>query len=253
MRSVLNIHWKDWYWSWNSNTVATWCEELIPLKRPWCWERLRAGEGDDRGWSGWMALPTRWTWVWVDSGSWWWTGRPGMLWFMGSQRVEHDWATELNWTESLFIELLWTCYPFWDKKLVRLGRKMKLKSWDHEDIKELVKERIVILSDLVREEWEKEIFSYFIFFSFIYLFSLQYCIGFAIHWHESAMGVHVFPILNPPPTSVPIPSLWFIPCTIREHPVSCIEPWLAIRFTYDNLHVSMPFSHIITPLFTFCP
>ena len=166
---------------------------------------------------------------------------------MGSQRVEHDWATELDWTESLFIELLWTCYPFWDKKLVRLGRKMKLKSWDHEDIKELVKERIVILSDLVREEWEKEIFSYFIFFSFMYLFSLQYCIGFAIHWHESAMGVHVFPILNPPPTSVPIPSLWFIPCTIREHPVSCIEPWLAIRFTYDNLHVSMPFSHIILP------
>ena len=194
-----------------------------------------------------MALPTRWTWVWVDSGSWWWTGRPGMLWFMGSQRVEHDWATELDWTESLFIELLWTCYPFWDKKLVRLGRKMKLKSWDHEDIKELVKERIVILSDLVREEWEKEIFSYFIFFSFMYLFSLQYCIGFAIHWHESAMGVHVFPILNPPPTSVPIPSLWFIPCTIREYPVSCIEPWLAIRFTYDNLHVSMPFSHIILP------
>ena len=194
-----------------------------------------------------MALPTQWTWVWVDSGSWWWTGRPGMLWFMGSQRVEHDWATELDWTESLFIELLWTCYPFWDKKLVRLGRKMKLKSWDHEDIKELVKERIVILSDLVREEWEKEIFSYFIFFSFMYLFSLQYCIGFAIHWHESAMGVHVFPILNPPPTSVPIPSLWFIPCTIREHPVSCIEPWLAIRFTYDNLHVSMPFSHIILP------
>ena len=190
-----------------------------------------------------MALPTRWTWVWVDSGSWWWTGRPGMLWFMGSQRVEHDWATELNWTESPFIELLWTCYPFWDKKLVRLGRKMKLESWDHEDIKELVKERRVILSDLVREEWEKEIFSYFIFFSFIYLFSLQYCIGFA----ESAMGVHVFPILNPPPTSLPIPSLWFIPCTIREHPVSCIEPWLAIHFTYDNLHVSMPFSHIILP------
>ena len=55
--------------------------------------------GDGRGWDGWMALPTQWTWVWVDSGSWWWTGRPGMLWFMGSQRVGHDWATELNWTE----------------------------------------------------------------------------------------------------------------------------------------------------------
>ena len=69
------------------------------LKRPWCWERLRAGgEGDDRGWDGWMASPTQWTLVWVDFGSWWWTGRPGVLWFMGSQRVGHDRATELNWT-----------------------------------------------------------------------------------------------------------------------------------------------------------
>ena len=66
-------------------------------KGPWCWERLGAGrEGDDRGWNGWMASPTRWTWVWVISGSWWWTGRPGVLRFMGSQRVGHDWATELT-------------------------------------------------------------------------------------------------------------------------------------------------------------
>ena len=57
------------------------------------------GEGDDRGWDGLMASPTQWTWVWVDSGSWWWTGRPGVLWFMGSQRVGYNWATELNWTE----------------------------------------------------------------------------------------------------------------------------------------------------------
>ena len=69
------------------------------LERLWCWERLGAGgEGDDRGWGGWMASLTRWTWVWVNSGSWWWTGRPGVLWFMGLQRVGHDWATELNWT-----------------------------------------------------------------------------------------------------------------------------------------------------------
>ena len=55
------------------------------------------GEGDDRRWDGWMASPTRWTWVWVNSGSWWWTGRPGVLRFMGWQRVRHNWATELNW------------------------------------------------------------------------------------------------------------------------------------------------------------
>ena len=97
------VHWKDWCWSWNSNTLATWCEELTHWKRPWCWEGLRAGgEGDDRGWDGWMASPTRWMWVWVNSGSWWWTGRPGMLRFTGSQRVGHDWATELNWTELLW-------------------------------------------------------------------------------------------------------------------------------------------------------
>ena len=101
LRSVLNVHWKDWYWSWNYNSLATWCEELTHWKRPWCWERLRAGgEGDDRGWDGWMVLPTQWRWVWVNSGSWWWTGMPGMLWPMGSQEVGHDWATEPNWTES---------------------------------------------------------------------------------------------------------------------------------------------------------
>ena len=67
----------------------------------WYWEGLGAGgEGDDRGWDGWMALLTQWTWVWVNSGSWWWTGRPGVLRFMGSQRVGQDWETELNWTET---------------------------------------------------------------------------------------------------------------------------------------------------------
>ena len=90
----------DWFWSWNFNTLATWCEELTHLKRPWCWKRLKAGgEGEDRGWDGWMASLARWTWVWVDSGSWWWTGRPGVLQFMGSQSVGHNWATELNWIE----------------------------------------------------------------------------------------------------------------------------------------------------------
>ena len=74
-------------------------EELTHLKRPWCWERLRAGrEGDNGGWDVWMTSPTRWTWVWVSSGSGWWTGRPGMPQSMGSQRAGHDWATELKGT-----------------------------------------------------------------------------------------------------------------------------------------------------------
>ena len=80
------------------NTLAIWCEELTPWKRPWCWERLKAGgEGNDRGWDGWMASLTWWTWVWVSSGSWWWTGKPGVLQSMGLQRVWHDWVTELKW------------------------------------------------------------------------------------------------------------------------------------------------------------
>ena len=95
INSVVIIHWKDWCWSWNSNTLATWCEELTHWKRPWCWERLKVGgEGDDRGCDGWMASLARWTWVWVGSRNWWWTGKPGMLQSIGLQRVRHDWATE---------------------------------------------------------------------------------------------------------------------------------------------------------------
>ena len=91
-------------WSWSSNTLATWCKELTHLKRPWWWERLRAGgEGIDRGW---MASLTQWTWVWVNSWSWWWTGRRGVLRFMGLQRVRDDWVTELNWTSVTKLQTL---------------------------------------------------------------------------------------------------------------------------------------------------
>ena len=97
----MGVHWKNWCWSWNSNTLAMGCEELTHLKRPWCWERLRAGgEGDDQRWDGWMVSPTQWSWVGVNSRSWRWTGRPGVLQSMGWQRVGHDWATEPNWTEE---------------------------------------------------------------------------------------------------------------------------------------------------------
>ena len=86
----------DWCWSWNSNTLATWCEELAHWIRPWCWERLKAeGEGDDRGWDGWMASLTPWTWVWASSSSWWWTRKPDMLQAMGLQRIGHSWMIEL--------------------------------------------------------------------------------------------------------------------------------------------------------------
>ena len=88
-------------WSWNSNTLATWGEELSHWKRPRCWERLKArGEGEDKGWDSWMASLTQWTWVWANSRSWWWTGKPGVLQSMGSQRVGHDWVTELKWTDD---------------------------------------------------------------------------------------------------------------------------------------------------------
>ena len=98
-QSVLYVFWKDWCWSWNSNSLATWCEELTLWKWPWCWERLKAwGEGDDRAWDGWMASLTQWTWVWVNFRSWWWTGRPCVLQSMGSQSKTwlSDW-TVLDW------------------------------------------------------------------------------------------------------------------------------------------------------------
>ena len=101
---------KHWCWSWSANTLVTWCKELARWKRPWCWERLKAGgEGDERGWDGWMASPTWWTWVWASFRSWWWTGKPGVLQSMESQRVGHDWATELNRPLiSYFLEENWS-------------------------------------------------------------------------------------------------------------------------------------------------
>ena len=98
---TLNIHWKDWCWSWNSNTLATWCEELTHCKNPDAgkdWGQEEKGR-DNRGWDDWMASPTWWTWVWASSRSWWWTEKPGVLQSMGLQRVGKDWVTEMNWIE----------------------------------------------------------------------------------------------------------------------------------------------------------
>ena len=110
-----DVDWKIWCWSWSSNTLATWFEELTHLKTPWCWERLKVGgEGDNRGWDGWMASLPQWRWVWVNSGSWWWTGRPGVLWPRVSRRVRHDWATELNCLTPTSLHIWsqpgWSCH-----------------------------------------------------------------------------------------------------------------------------------------------
>ena len=117
-----NTLWKNWCWSWNSNTLATWCKELPHLKRPWCWERLKVeGEGDDRGWDGWMASLTQQTWVWVNSRSWWWTGRPGMLQLMRSQRVGHNWVSELNWSRFSHFHLFATLPTLTCKASLSIG------------------------------------------------------------------------------------------------------------------------------------
>ena len=104
-RSNLNIHQKDWCWSWSSNTLATWCEQLTHWKRPWCWERLKAGgkgmtEDEMVGWHHQLG-----GWVWASSGCWWLTGRHGMLQSMGSQRIRHDWVTELNKVHVIIYQL----------------------------------------------------------------------------------------------------------------------------------------------------
>ena len=108
-RSALGVHWKDWCWSWNSSALATLCKELTHLKRPWCWEGLGAGgEGDDRGRDGWMASPTQWTWVWVNSGSSWWMGRPGV------HGVAKSWTWLSDWTELNYFIMLWWVLPYID-------------------------------------------------------------------------------------------------------------------------------------------
>ena len=90
----------------NSSILTTWCEELTHWKRPWCWGRLKVGgEGDDRGWDVWIAPPTQRIWVWVNSGSWWWTERPGMLQSLGWQRVGHNWVAELTDWSILKIQM----------------------------------------------------------------------------------------------------------------------------------------------------
>ena len=138
----MNIHCKDWYWSWNSNTLATWCEEMTHWKRSWCWERLKVGgEGDNRGWNGWMASLTQWTWVWASSGCWWWTLKLGKLQSMGLQRVRYDWATELNLVAHMSFYSWLVIYEFvspagwsramgfWKKRVGNCERKFMISEY----------------------------------------------------------------------------------------------------------------------------
>ena len=115
----LNIHWKDWCWS--SSTLVMWCEELTHWKSSWCWERLKAeGEGDGRGWDGWMASSTPWIWIWASSGSWWW--KVSLMCCRPWGFKESDMTERLNWTELnwegdkmifLFWDLLWSMKKTW--------------------------------------------------------------------------------------------------------------------------------------------
>ena len=115
----------DWCWSWNSNTLATWCEELIHLKRLWCWEGLGAGgEGNDRGWDDWMASLTRWMWVWVNS----WQGGLGCCNSWGLKKS--DTTEGLNWTDGQ--GGLACCSP-WGRSQTGLSNWTEL-NWTHSSI-----------------------------------------------------------------------------------------------------------------------
>ena len=110
-------------------------KELTHQKRPWCWGRLKAGgQGEDRKWDGWMASPTRWTWICASSRNWWWSGKPGVLQSMGSQRVGHNWVTELNWCAPKEIWHLSSSSVKWSLKC-HLWQESSWRPWKYREKK----------------------------------------------------------------------------------------------------------------------
>ena len=133
---------KDWCWSWNSKTLATWCEELTHWKRPRCWERLKAGEGDNRGWDGWMTSPTQWTWVWVSSGSW----LDREAWHAVAHGVVESWTRLSDWTE-----LNWIFYVL--NRGPRQQQQGVVESWFHFSMNVLYHTDHIPLGSTAREFW----------------------------------------------------------------------------------------------------
>ena len=116
----LNTHWKNWHWSWGSHTLATWCKELTHWKRPWCWERLRLGEGSNRGWDGWMPSLTQWTGVWANTQRQWRTGKPDMQ----QSVVTKNWTQLKEWTT-----MLPNCYSVQNHVSVYLLKQLDCLFW----------------------------------------------------------------------------------------------------------------------------
>ena len=204
--SALGFLWKEWCWSWNSSTLATLREELTFWKRLWCWEGLEAGgEGDDRGWDGWMASLTRWMWIWMNSGSCWWTGRPGMLRLMGLQRVGHDWVTELNWccydyTSVCLVSNYGHFCFFQFGAIINKVAKNITSFCGHKFLCLLGK---YLGLGLPGHRVSKYLFIYFILFNFTILY--WFC-------HTSKLIHHRYTCVpHPEPSSLPIPSLWVVP------------------------------------------
>ena len=256
-RSALGFLWKKWC----SSTLATSREELTHWKRFWCWEGLwTGGEGEDRGWDGWMASLTRWMWVWVNSRSWWWTGRPGVLRFMGLQRVRHDWATDLIWSDLMGaflcslggffvfskLSIMNTCYFCNEKKFHRTKllmidnaplfcfkwglqcRQIKERNvvmWSFRHCRKTGERRIRRKSTLSHQTKSKlsalHTFTDF-FLSFLILeanyFTILYWFCHTLTWIRH--GCTCVPHPEPPPTSLPIPSLWVIP--VHQPQAPCI-------------------------------